>query len=337
MAAANVYGVVIAVHTRGQAYITKPQEGRVLIPEPIELELDHQHYAARVGPAQEPSPAVLPSPDPEREVVDLSLDDDAFLDTDPLLTPEEVEEIGKQDVESQSLTVIPDPPVPDALSVGSAVSSYTAREGQSSRPQSLVDHARKSPFADIFRKLQKTKQSQSVSQGAQLVDNQKVFLRAVGSRPKPGEFTKAEGELWVNLYDKYLKWQQPFVAMHNEWQRHPDEDQILYRTNAELRKLQDTAKGRNCFPQDEGPEGETPNPDQDVEAPVDEAVEETASSSTATQGGTHTVVLKLTLRHKTDFTDRAAASAASAASARSFRSFRRFYVSFLISLISYLA
>ena len=49
-----------------------------------------------------------------------------------------------------------------------------------------------------------------------------------------------------------------------------------------------------------------------------------------------TLVLKLTLRHKTDFTDRAAASAASAASARSFRSFRRFYVSFLISLISYL-
>ena len=49
-----------------------------------------------------------------------------------------------------------------------------------------------------------------------------------------------------------------------------------------------------------------------------------------------TVVLKLTLRHKTDFTHRAAASAASAASVRSFRSFRRFYVSFLISLISYL-
>ena len=48
------------------------------------------------------------------------------------------------------------------------------------------------------------------------------------------------------------------------------------------------------------------------------------------------VILKLTLRHKTDFTDRAAASAASAASARSFRSFRRFYVCFLISLISYL-
>ena len=49
-----------------------------------------------------------------------------------------------------------------------------------------------------------------------------------------------------------------------------------------------------------------------------------------------TVVLKLTLRHKSDFTDRAAASAASAASARSFLSFRRFYVSFLKSLISYL-
>ena len=49
-----------------------------------------------------------------------------------------------------------------------------------------------------------------------------------------------------------------------------------------------------------------------------------------------TVVLKLTLCHKIDFTDRAAASAASAASARSFRSFCRFYVSFLISFISYL-
>ena len=49
-----------------------------------------------------------------------------------------------------------------------------------------------------------------------------------------------------------------------------------------------------------------------------------------------TVILKLTLRHKTDFTDRAAASEASAASARRFRSFRRFYVRFLISLISYL-
>ena len=50
----------------------------------------------------------------------------------------------------------------------------------------------------------------------------------------------------------------------------------------------------------------------------------------------HTVILKLTLRHKTYFTDRAAASAASAASACCFRSFRRFYVSFSISLISYL-
>ena len=49
-----------------------------------------------------------------------------------------------------------------------------------------------------------------------------------------------------------------------------------------------------------------------------------------------TVILKLTLGPKTDFTDRGTASAASAASARSFRSFRRFYVSFLISLISYL-
>ena len=48
------------------------------------------------------------------------------------------------------------------------------------------------------------------------------------------------------------------------------------------------------------------------------------------------VVLKLTLRQKKYFFDRAAASAASASSARSFRSFRRFYVSFLISLISYL-
>ena len=77
----NVYGVVIAVHTRGQVYITEPQEGQVLIPEPIELELDHHHYAARVGPAQEPSPPVVPSPDPEPEVVDLSLEDDALLDT----------------------------------------------------------------------------------------------------------------------------------------------------------------------------------------------------------------------------------------------------------------
>ena len=41
-----------------------------------------------------------------------------------------------------------------------------------------------------------------------------------------------------------------------------------------------------------------------------------------------TVILNLTLRHKTDFTDRAAASAASAAFACRFRSFRRFYVSF---------
>ena len=49
-----------------------------------------------------------------------------------------------------------------------------------------------------------------------------------------------------------------------------------------------------------------------------------------------TVILKLTLRHKTDFTDRAAASAACAATACRFRSFRRLYVSFLISLISYL-
>ena len=47
-----------------------------------------------------------------------------------------------------------------------------------------------------------------------------------------------------------------------------------------------------------------------------------------------TAVLKLTPRHKTHFTDRAAASAVSAASARSFRSFRRFYVSVFISLIS---
>ena len=74
----------------------------MLIPEPIELELDHQHYSARVGPAQRPSPPVLPSPDPEPEVVDLSLEDDALIDTDPLLTPEEVEEIVMEDVESQS-------------------------------------------------------------------------------------------------------------------------------------------------------------------------------------------------------------------------------------------
>ena len=205
VAAANVYGVVNPVHTRGQVYITEPQEGRVLIPEPIELELDHQHYAARLGPVQEPSPPVLPSPDPEPEVVDLSLEDDALLDTDPLLTPEEVEEIVMEDVESQSPTVVPDPMVPDAPSVDSAVSGYPSREGQPSRPQSLVDRARKSPFAKILRRSQKTKQSQSVSQGARLVDNQKDFLRAVGSRLKPGEFTKAEGELWVDLYNRFLK------------------------------------------------------------------------------------------------------------------------------------
>ena len=99
-------------------------------------------------------PPVLPSPDPEPEVVDLSLEDDAPLDTDPLLTPEEVDEIVMEDVESQSPTVIPDPMVPDAPSVDSAVSSYPSREGQPSRPQSLVDRARKSPFADIFRKSQ---------------------------------------------------------------------------------------------------------------------------------------------------------------------------------------
>ena len=39
-------------------YITEPQEGRVLIPEPIELELNHHQYAARVGPAPQPSPAM---------------------------------------------------------------------------------------------------------------------------------------------------------------------------------------------------------------------------------------------------------------------------------------
>ena len=64
-------------------------------------------------------------------------------------------------------------------------------------------------------------------------------------------------------------------------------------------------------------------------APHDDAAE-------GTEFFVHTVILKLTLRHKTDFTDRAAASAASAASACRFRSFRRFYVSFLISVISYL-
>ena len=129
VAAANVYGVVIAVHTKGQVYITEPQEGRVLIPEPIEFELDHEHYAARVGLAQEPSPPLLPSLDPEPEVVHLSLEDDALLDTDPLLTPEEVEEIVMEDVQSQSPTVIPDPMVPDAPSVDSAVCSYLSYEG----------------------------------------------------------------------------------------------------------------------------------------------------------------------------------------------------------------
>ena len=183
MAAANVYGVVIAVHSRGQVYITEPQEGRVLIPEPIELELDHQHYAARLGPAPEPSPAVQPNPDPEPEVVDLSLDDDALLDTDPFLTPKEVEEVGKEDVTLQSPIVIPYPIVPDAPAVDTAVSSFPASEGQPSRPQSLVDRGTKSPFAGMLSKSQKTKQSQSVSQGTRLVDNQNIFLRAVGSRP----------------------------------------------------------------------------------------------------------------------------------------------------------
>ena len=41
-----------------------------------------------------------------------------------------------------------------------------------------------------------------------------------------------------------------------------------------------------------------------------------------------TVILKLTLRHKTDSTERAAADCADFASACRFRSFRRFYVSF---------
>ena len=45
-------------------------------------------------------------------------------------------------------------------------------------------------------------------------------------------------------------------------------------------------------------------------------------------GGQHTVILKLTLRHKTDVTDRAAADFADFASACRFRSFRRFYLSF---------
>ena len=94
-------------------------------------------------------------------MVDLSPDDDAL---DSLLTLEEVEEIDKEDVKSQSPIGIPDPMVPDTPSVDTAVSSYPAREGQPSRPQSLVDRARKSPFAGIFRKSQKTKQSQSVSQ-----------------------------------------------------------------------------------------------------------------------------------------------------------------------------
>ena len=96
-----------------------------------------------------------------------------------------------------------------------------------------------------------------MSQGARLVDNQKEFLRAVGSRPKPGEFTKGDGEFWVQLYNRFLKRQQPFVAMHNEWQRHVDEDQILYRTNAQLRKFKDTAKRRKWIPQDEEPTGKT--------------------------------------------------------------------------------
>ena len=71
--------------------------------------------------------------------------------------------------------------------------------------------------------------------------------------------TKAEGELWVQLYNRFLKRQQPFVAMHTEWQKHVDEDQILYRTNAQLRKFKETAKRRNWIPQDEEPEGEPPN------------------------------------------------------------------------------
>ena len=41
-----------------------------------------------------------------------------------------------------------------------------------------------------------------------------------------------------------------------------------------------------------------------------------------------TVILKLTLRHKTDSTDCAAADCADFASACRFRSFRRFYVGF---------
>ena len=42
----------------------------------------------------------------------------------------------------------------------------------------------------------------------------------------------------------------------------------------------------------------------------------------------HTVILKLTLRHKTDSTDHAAANCTDFASACRFRSFPRFYVSF---------
>ena len=42
-----------------------------------------------------------------------------------------------------------------------------------------------------------------------------------------------------------------------------------------------------------------------------------------------TVILKLTLHHKTDSTDRAAADCADFASACRFDSFRRFYVSFM--------
>ena len=42
----------------------------------------------------------------------------------------------------------------------------------------------------------------------------------------------------------------------------------------------------------------------------------------------NTFILKLTLRHKTDSTDHAAADCADSASACRFRSFRRLYVSF---------
>ena len=54
--------------------------------------------------------------------------------------------------------------------------------------------------------------------------------------------------------------------MRGKKKKHVYGEQILYRTNAQLRKVKDTAKRRNWIPQDEGPEGEPPTrPNQDVE------------------------------------------------------------------------